>query len=487
MFKEEFYLAIRNDFSAHTSKSFLYQYFKQEKEDNIRLNLKRNYVERKDTSEDRQKYTRLVIEGLLENSKLQKNYSGLKGVFEKLDIFVEKVPEKGTDTDKLKNALKKKLAEILNGNQESIPSLSVLHCITIEILNQIGVTSQRKDAYVQLMEAYWDYAAGNISQNIYLAEILDIICNNSKIRLSEKNTNEILGLGKKLGGEEVYKNIRKNQEKFIELAQMLRSDTVKDKKNNLMSEDKLESIKEEILDCVLKIDVKTFLYDIGYSERTGDGATGESRKKDRSMDMLSQYCEKHNISFSMQNGYGSESEKRLEDPQYIKECKELFTQLNSDKITRVFIPLEIDSLSGAGVYIIGKDYFRETPERQAEMNGSCSYCYLTFEEVIIDENGLINFSMEEMPVYDNTLEGVTACYKKHIKDRSVLAGYQNINEDIPKQYKGFFDVYFNPEQWESEIQSVTEDIRQSLIKEEIVDQQRREYMERNYAYMGRRR
>lgn len=451
MFKEEFYAALRNDFSAHTTKSFLYQYFKKEKEESLRLKLKQNYVDRRDTVEDRTEYAKILIECLLENSKLQKLYQEFDIVFSCLGINLETEAIGKKDTEKVKTSLKNLMTGILNNHEERVPMLSALHVATGEILQRTEHSDKRKDIYVQLKEIWMDYMMGELSQGKYLCEFITFLGNNPKLRLTGESGSAILGLGKNLGGERIYEKLRKEQEKYQKTAELIKESPALIEKNDLLEDKEITKMTEEILDSILKIDVKTFLYDIGYSERTTDGVIGESRKKDRTMDMLDKYCKEHNISFMPGMACAGSGIEKLNDVEYIKECKKLFTQLNREKITRVFIPLGIDPGSGAGIYIIGRDYYRNVPKRQEEMHTSCCYSYLSLEDVVIDDSGTVNLVMGEMKM-DETLESAVKIFQNQIESHGALEGYQGNNEKFPSDCSELFKIYFDPEEWESELQ-----------------------------------
>ena len=488
MFKDEFYASLRNDFSAHTTKSFLYQYFKQEKEDNIRLKLKQNYAERKNTMEDRIEYAKVLAEGLLENPKMQKLYPEFDIVFSKLglDFETQELRQKKNKTDKIKTALKNFITQILKNNEECIPELEDLHIATQEIFKKAGHTLIRKDTYVHLMESYLDYEMGSSAQGSYLYELTTLLGSNTKLRLTKESREILLELGKSLAGEDTYNAAGKDSEKYMKISELLKREPALLEKNDLLNSREIKIITEELLDYILKMDVKTFLYDIGYSERTGDGTIGESRKKDRTMDMLDKYCKDHHIYFTPQIGAGNNEKAKLDDPEYIKECRKLFAQLNRDKITKVFIPLAIDPASGAGVYIIGREYYKEVPDRQAEILESCCYSCLFFDEIIIDESGTVNLVMGEISVFD-TLESAIKVYKYQLESRGVMVGYQSNNEKIPRGGSGYFSIYFDTEKWEHELSLDMENNRNFLNKEANDEARRRALMECAGGWRMRRR
>lgn len=477
MFKEAFYAALRNDFSAHTTESFLYQYFKKEKEDNLRLKLKQNDMDRKDTVEDRAEYTKILIECLLENSRLQKLYQELGVVFTCLGIDPEAEGSKKNNTEKIKTGLKNLMTEMQNNQKDRVPGLAELHIATGEILQRTNHSDQRKDVYVQLKETWMDYRMGKLSQGEYLCELIAFLGNNPKLRLAGENGRAILELGKKLGGEKIYEKLRKEQEKYQKTAEIIRESQALTDQNDLLEDREVTRMTEEILDAILKIDVRTFLYDIGYSEKTADGVMGESRKKDRTMDMLDKYCKEHNISFISGMACANSGIEKINDPKYIKECKRLFEQLNRDKITKVFVPLVIDPVSGAGIYIIGREYYKEFPDKQKEIRTSCCYRYLTLEDIVINamqgsetqDDVMVNLVMRETKM-DETLESVVKIFQNYIVSQGALEGYQSNNEKVPSDCSASFQIYFNPEEWECELQSDMQNYHDIFAKEKAEEE-----------------
>ena len=148
--------------------------------------------------------------------------------------------------------------------------------------------------------------------------------------------------------------------------------------------------------------------------------------------------------------------------------------------------MAIDPASGAGVYIIGKKYYEDVPERKAEILESCCYSCLFFEEVIIDESGTVNLVMGEISVFD-TLEAAIKVYKYQLENRGVLEGYQINNERIPRGGSGQFSIYFDTEKWEDEVVLEIESNRNLLSKEANDEARRRALMERAGGQRMRRR
>lgn len=492
MFKEEFYLAVRKDFQYQVTKSnsFLCQYLKKEKESDVRISLKRNALECRDTPEERRAFAKVMAEALLTDTRLQKLYAELGAVFVKLglDFGTDEVSKKKNQTARIRTALRCFLEKMNDPDQTDIPTLATLQYVTRGILEKIPDTSQRKDLYIVLLNAYLDYQMQYLSKQRYLRELLLLLGSKTKLQLSGQSRETILALGKSLGGETFFEGVRKDQDKCQKLFELLDSNQSDGEQCDLIDDEEIRRITEEILDFILQLDARTFLYDIGYPvnsggrtkedadqvdgefEWNGDETQGVSRKKDRTMDMLSDYCEKNNIHFHQQEGVNFE--RKLDDPEYREACERLFEQLKKEGQDKVFIPLEIDPASGAGVYIIGRKNYPVEFKKRRKMEEACCCRCLVFESVSMDKDAedreIVNLVMSEMSLRDDdgTLEGAVREFKGRVENCNVFSGYHDTNEQIPKDCHEYFRIYFDTEIWCENLQEEQERNRELLRKEE---------------------
>lgn len=79
-YKDDFYNKLKNDYRLEGRNSFIYHYIKNEKEKNIRIQLKKRNSELKDEKASKEKYVEFLTESLLEDGKLRKVYSELENV-----------------------------------------------------------------------------------------------------------------------------------------------------------------------------------------------------------------------------------------------------------------------------------------------------------------------------------------------------------------------------------------------------------------------
>lgn len=368
MFKDAFYAALRNDFSDHTTDSFLYRYIKKEKEENM-----------------------------------------LQG--------------------------------------------------------RVKYEGKRKDYYIVVRQRYEDYLAERISQCEYLFVILEVLVGYGKLRLKNQTKELILNGGKRLGGEDIYEKTRKDREKYRIFADMLNSNSISEKANELFKPSDIVMITEEILDHILIIDVKAFLYDIGFSENTRYGGRRDSRKKDRIMDMLSQYCEEKNILFNSQ----TQIETKLDDHEYIKECEKLYRQLNQERNEKAFVPLEIDPKTGAGIYIVGRGYY--DVNRRREIRQSCHYSVMYIEDIPeSDVDDTIYITMHEQST-EETLEDAVTILRNLTEDEAALDIYREQNGTKPAGYRGSLNIYFESNGQENEIE-IQKQKNESILSEEMKQDER---------------
>ena len=79
-YKDDFYNKLKNDYRLEGRNSFIYHYIKNEKEKNIRIQLKKRNSELKDEKASKEEYVEFLTESLLEDGKLRKGYSELENV-----------------------------------------------------------------------------------------------------------------------------------------------------------------------------------------------------------------------------------------------------------------------------------------------------------------------------------------------------------------------------------------------------------------------
>lgn len=129
---------------------------------------------------------------------------------------------------------------------------------------------------------------------------------------------------------------------------------------NLEEPEILKEAVEHISERVLGDMVRDFFRDLGYL--SGDSAekdpfTVKSRKNYEILEMMLEFygCEEGEIKRNYyDNIYSSDI---LRNEEYIVKCQKLYERLDVEKKRSIFLPLFIDSETGAGVYIIGADFY----------------------------------------------------------------------------------------------------------------------------------
>lgn len=362
-YKDRFYSELQQDYNENITNSFIFRYMRGEKEKNFRIQMKRQYKEREDTEEGRNRYAKFIVNSLLEEEKLRKSYSSIR-------MLVPFIRQGLGLSDEEDVCVQERLFE-LEGRledeeiQTDFP-MEMLEEITEELLCQYGDPSGRKESYVQLAECFLDFQMGNADEGDYLLIFLRILSDNSKLNLDENQKEILLAYGRKIGGDNVFDGERKIKGKYIKMIQILEEmkRSRKEKKVSLGTE-QLEKLNEEMLVRILKLDVQTFMYDVGYPitlDKDG-GRSHKSRKKDRMMDMLDAYYKEKDIFLEQQQ------DKSLQEK--IEFCKKMYKRMRKSKWIGTVLPVQIDSLTGAGLYIMGKKYFPDSVWKKWKCQGSC--------------------------------------------------------------------------------------------------------------------
>lgn len=117
-----------------------------------------------------------------------------------------------------------------------------------------------------------------------------------------------------------------------------------------------------------------------FFDNEGFKAKGESRRsasrhrKDKQgytdiVEMLFNYMREKNISGEFHGKAAAISDD------YIEKCSALYSAALREKYSKAFIPLYFDSDSGAGIFIVGKDRFKD------ELTRDCTVCIIYFSSL----------------------------------------------------------------------------------------------------------
>lgn len=259
--------------------------------------------------------------------------------------------------------------------------------------------SRRKDTYVQIRECYLDLLEGRTNQRTYLLTFFRTLYENAKIPFaSTKSTagagqrEMLLKCGLQIGGEHIFDGIKSDRKRYEALIRVLENkEWGQNGKGELLEAGQLEILNKELLNCILDVDVQTFLYDVGHPLNQEKGRTYKSRKKDRAMDMLDAYCSENHIYFGQQSPGISRTSNSLTEKE-VKFYEKLYVFLNDTEKTDIIFPIQVDALTGAGLYIMGSDYFPEsvwkkrTKDRKREE--CCCYACFYWSDLGRDEHDL---------------------------------------------------------------------------------------------------
>ncbi len=148
------------------------------------------------------------------------------------------------------------------------------------------------------------------------------------------------------------------------------------------------------------------------------------------------------------------------DNEYIDKCKKLFELLDNEQYNEAFIPLYFDSISGAGVFIIGGNRFEENA-----FDGCC-VCTAHFGGLMekISAMSELPFSMLTT-VYDNVDDAFFAL-KKGIADGGFCANYSLENNEPPAGADSCFDAFFYIREQELQF---TADVNKHFAEKESID------------------
>lgn len=304
-------------------------------------------------------------------------------------------------------------------------------------------SGKRSDAYLQIKMYEQDFQDGKISQTEYLISLLQMLLKGDKLRLKKETRLMILGFALEIEGDSCFDESKRDLDKYknmiVSLSKVNETKTRWEKKLN---KECLEQITNELLDCALTVDIQTFLYDVGYPVNA-NGKINVARKKDRNLDMLTAYCTENRISLYNQSVNQTQN---LSDEQ-ILQYKQLFKALQTSDNMDVVIPVQIDAVTGAGVYIVGKNNVSPKSAVYKKIKGNCCYaCFLVDGLSVEDYNGISSFSWlinDEENTLCN-LPDLEEALKWHLYFKAESLGdFQERNGRAPKgcpeEFKHFFE------------------------------------------------
>ena len=357
---EQFYDRLQADFNSQSNHSLLFGWLREEKERDFRLALRTRRKSLRDTPRSRREYGAFLVRALLEEPRFRPLQDSLEALPPLLAC--SPAPEAGEGTAR---RLRRLLAW-LEGDQAD-PPRELLLALSGEVLERCPRSAERTDAYVELQGRFLDLELGGIGQADYLRSALDLLIRRERMPLDEASGAFLREYGLRAGGRDFFDGARRKEEQYRRLRRLLDRPDLPP-----VDTEGLAHLHGNLLTILLTAEARAFLYDSG---RDAKGQPGRKRRKDRMMDLVD-YCQENGLSmFQDQRAVPSEEEQAA--------CEALYQSLRQSRNRRVLVPIRMDPMSGAGLYIMGADYFKRGFYPSAGEGGCCCYAcfYLSDLEV----------------------------------------------------------------------------------------------------------
>jgi hypothetical protein len=495
-FKNRFYSELQKDYNDHFTESFLYRYMEAEKRDNLRLKLKQHSIDVELGKEGETELLLFLLEELPGYEKLSELWQRLsQGSRECLLGQADSMTRA-----ELRSCFTKRREELRLQGQEAgsgsgkkgkkaAKDSEAVKALTEDLLRCM----ECKDIYVQLWECSMDYENGNIDDTAYFTFLLTFLRENGKYSVGEKLREQILEYGRKLceeaaPGEALYRGKRSYADKYGALIQLLEKHPLETAE--VQPDFDFRAIAEKLTEGIIQQAVQTFLYDVGYpvNELT-DSTVAKARKKDRTMDMLDSYCRQKQILFLPKRKVDTSI---LVDTDFLSEEKKrdaegLMEILKKENNSKVFVPIAIDGETGAGIYIVGRDYIigyedhkNEFLRQKRELTACCCYCILFYEDFMLDLQGdfvtgsrmkqemvsaAVSFTIDNFPEFFNFPSIVDAeeCFKSCKAEGTFHNAYigsseEGLNGQPPKGCPERFLQYFETEEEELDLEAIRREL-----------------------------
>ena len=385
MFKEDFYCELRKDFERserNGEEPFLCSFLRKEKERDIRILIRTDRLKINDSQDTDSLVGNLrnFLEDML--YFMAKDLTRISKCKAKEKLFrlvdIEKDVREIGGRSGLKKAIERKiektdtLFEKMDENELERQKENLIKAGKLII--GLWDDAKREDPYIALREEYLDYRLGE----------------RTKEEVLEKTRSIDSSYRKKYAAEEFEEKVGKIIRGKAEISNL----------------EELEETVTQLSSAVLKAEAKAFLYDAGFplqprttkkgtelsgeeeidrsigEETDADRETKTARRQDRTMDLVSDYCDRHGISAKGKGMIHTESGSAdIDSKEFRDTAEKLYHALRKDNRTTAYVPLCIDEKNGAGIYIIGSEFIPNTSYRGKkwahEAKGwSCLYCCL---------------------------------------------------------------------------------------------------------------
>ena len=464
-FRDDFYYKVGQDYYEHMDKSFIYGYVRKEREQNLRLRIKEELFCLADTPVSKGKFTRFLVKSLLTDKNLAAKLDtiGVLGEFVKSAKNVMKDDHAEDTKDCLAH-----ISEYLDRHPVFDIDVDVLRKLTYEFMNTCEFEGEKKNPYVQLTSLYIDMDYGWITEYEYIKGLIDFFMANSKYIPDKSDMSVLQEKAVDVWGKDVFAGIRKSGDKLGRLSELEKTDKGKFERyaSALMKKRYAVELAEKVQHDILRVEIKTLLYDAGFSVESGTYRS--PRKKEKSMDILDAYFKYvRGNPFSMQGGDSEIPGGYLTWEEYYEACDTLRDTLNSDRgdieHCDMFMPMWIDREVGGGVFLIGKNKFEESAEVKIYSNCEFGVVYfLGVEDGRAFEFDAFQAKKSERDAFPGMEEAVSWFQNCDYKADS-FAEYMACNNNAPDECPDVFLKFFEqPEDLSYDDTITDEDIAETM-------------------------
>jgi hypothetical protein len=381
----------------------------------------------------------------------------------------------------IKAVLKSLKHRLENGNLSMEVSMSELDDVAGELLSQFEYPKGRRNLYVWLKESLLDYELGDIAEETHMLHLFEVLSTDTRYRVSGESHDVLLNYGKSLCGDNVYDNPKKHREFYKKIAELL-ADNPKTQGVRLEKQ-QVQAVTQDLLDYMIRVDAQTFLYDAGYPmNRKTDVSVAMTRKRDKTLEILEAYCKEKRISLQQSGNVPEDDRYEFLSEAKKQDCEILYEKLKAEKqYEDVFIPVAIDRDTGAGIYIVGKEYYKSDDsfckrKLYDSIEGSCCYSIL-YNVDLVD---MKTYSYDGSTIVANVTYSISDCWEitnfPNIREAEIwLLRFKQkgmflneCNGVVPEGCPQRFLKYFEKEEEEDILEEEKRKIREQLAQEKKI-------------------
>ncbi len=440
MFKDTMYRELREElalyeesFSVRAGKRpILCEFLKREKEKDIGLRIRMRRIGMKEAARRQDKaefvreftmYRRQVFDYLEQNPKFFKECKDKEKLMELLHI--------PGDT-----SFRKALGESRSSSMvlRRVETLEELGSLILESIPE----GKRTDPYLVLQEIYLDYRLGKESAATVFEKARELYGMNRKYHVSKETKNCL--------------------------------------KQNIMDSDPKEIVKE-LSEAILVAQAKAFLYDTGYALFSPNGNKKEDiykddsigteirvlgkstgRRQDHMMELVDLYWAEKG-SRTLGSGFAASQAMDYGSEDFKVRCMAAYEALQGEGRSNVFLPLTVDSASGAGLYILGVNNIDETSLGDGEdlwrslgkknwEKFTCHFCCVRWAG-IENQPGIGVCTYYFIDAFGDDIDRAIESFRSNLENpEDIYEVYTSINETLPEGMDGRYHSYFQATSYE---------------------------------------